>query len=269
MPSAEAPILELRQLTVRFPLRTGLLERGPRWRTALDDVSLVIRKGESLGVVGESGSGKTTLARAALRLIEPSAGAVRIAGEDVTTWSESRLRPLRRRAQMIFQDPGGSLNPRMSARDIVAEPLLVHRACTRREAFERATSLLDRCGLPADSARRRPHQFSGGQRQRIAIARAVALGPDLLVCDEPTSALDVSVQARILDLLEELRREHGLALLFISHDIAVVDRMCERIAVMKDGRVVETGLREQVLREPREAYTRALIDAVPRMPIGV
>lgn len=259
-------ILELRSVTVRYALRRGLFDRGPRVRTALDGVSLTIGAGESVGVVGESGSGKSTMARAAMRLIPIHSGSVLLEGRDITDTPERELRPLRRRVQMIFQDPGGSLDPRMTASDIVAEPLLAHRVLNARAARERARTLLERCGLRGDSASRRPHEFSGGQRQRIAIARAIALEPALLVCDEPTSALDVSVQARILDLLEELRRERGLALLFISHDIAVVERMCERIAVMRAGKIVEIGASARVLHEPAKPYTRALIEAVPRMP---
>lgn len=262
------PLLELRDATVRFPLRRGLFDGGPRERTALDRVSLRIGRGESVGVVGESGSGKSTLARAALRLIPLNAGSVRLDGTDITEMPEARLRPLRRKAQMIFQDPGGSLDPRMRAVDLVADPLLSHGVMGVRAARERAAALLPRCGLPPGSERRRAHEFSGGQRQRIAIARAVALEPALLVCDEPTSALDVSVQAKILELLEELRREHGLAMLFISHDIAVVERMCERIVVMRAGRIVEEGETRRVLRGAEQAYTRALIEAVPRMPSG-
>ncbi|MBL0921224.1 MAG: ABC transporter ATP-binding protein [Phycisphaerales bacterium] len=266
-PDTPAPILELRGATVRFRVRRGFLDTGPRERTALDGVDLRLGRGESVGVVGESGSGKSTLARAALRLIPLTAGRTLLDGVDVTGMPESRLRPLRRRVQMVFQDPGGSLDPRMSAADIVAEPLLAHGVETRRAARERARRLLERCGLPGASAARRPHEFSGGQRQRIAIARAIALEPAALVCDEPTSALDVSVQARILDLLEELRRERGLAMLFISHDIAVVERLCERAVVMRAGRIVEGGATGELLGSPTQAYTRELIAAAPRMPV--
>ena len=247
-----APLLSVESLTVRF----GAF-------VAVDGVSFAIRPGATLGLVGESGSGKTTAARAALRLIPHVSGRVVFAGREITAMSPRDLRRLRREVQFVFQDPAGSLNPRMRAGDLVAEPLIVHGVCDRAEARRRAVALLEHCGLPADAARRYPHEFSGGQRQRIGVARAVALRPRLLVCDEPTSALDVSVQSQILNLLIDLRREHGLTMLFISHDLAVVRHMCDEVAVMRGGRIIEHGACADVIERPREPYTRALLAAVP------
>jgi ABC-type glutathione transport system ATPase component len=215
-------------------------------------------------LVGESGCGKTTAGRAILRLIEPISGTVMLGDEDVASATPGRLRRLRREMQIVFQDPAGSLNPRMRIGEIVGEPLRVHGlARGRRELRVRAGELLARCGLPdAAVMDRYPHEFSGGQKQRIAIARSLATGPRLLVCDEPTSALDVSIQAQILNLLKDLRRDLGLSMLFISHDMGVVGHMCDRIAVMRAGRIVEMGASAEVISSPREAYTRELLAAV-------
>ncbi|HHN77148.1 MAG TPA: ABC transporter ATP-binding protein [Phycisphaerales bacterium] len=257
----QRPLLNVENLRVVFKGADG------RNNTAVDNVSFSLNRAETLGVVGESGSGKTTLGRAVLRLIEPDAGSVRFESTDILAASRGILRRLRRRMQIIFQDPASSLDPRMRVEEIIAEPMHIHRIVrSRAEARRAVIDLLDRCGLPRDAARRYPHQFSGGQRQRIAIARALALRPSFIVCDEPTSALDVSVQAQIINLLRDLQRSEGLAYLFISHDVAVVAHLCHRIAVMRRGRFVELGPRDRIINHPDHPYTRALLDAVPRLP---
>ncbi len=229
---------------------------------AVDDVSFELGAGETLGLVGESGSGKTTVGRAVLRLIPRTGGEIVFDGSDVGTLKGPSLKSFRRRAQIIFQDPGGSLDPRFRVWETVAEPLLVHGlARGRDELRSKAAAALERCGLDSGALDRYPHQFSGGQRQRVAIARALVLSPALVVCDEPTSALDVSVQAQVLNLLSDLQRELGMAYLFISHDLGVVGHMCHRIAVMRAGRIVEIGDRDEVLERPREPYTRSLLGA--------
>jgi ABC-type glutathione transport system ATPase component len=232
-------------------------------------VTFSLQRGETLGLVGESGSGKTTTGRAALRLIDAASGSVRLDEDDVLAATGAELRRLRRRMQIIFQDPGGAMNPRQRVWQIVSEPLLVQGVATKRsERRRRVAELLERCGLGAEALDRRPHEFSGGQRQRIVIARALALEPDLVVCDEPTSALDVSVQAQVLNLLRDLQRERGLAYLFISHDMGVVRHMCDRIAVMKDGQIVEQGDATQVVETPAHPYTKRLLASVPRLEAG-
>jgi ABC-type glutathione transport system ATPase component len=257
------PLLQVDDLRVRFP------RRGGGWFDAVRGVSFDLHRGQTLGLVGESGSGKTTTGRAALRLIDAAAGRVTLDGTDVLGARGETLRRLRRRMQIIFQDPGGAMNPRQRVWQIVSEPLLVQGvARSRDERRRRAGDLLDRCGLGAEALDRRPHEFSGGQRQRIVIARALALEPDLVVCDEPTSALDVSVQAQILNLLRDLQRERGLAYLFISHDMGVVRHMCDRIAVMKDGAIVEAGEAERIVEAPEEPYTKRLLASVPKLRIG-
>lgn len=259
----DSPLLELRDVRVRFRTR-GTTEN--KWFDAVRGVSLGVNRGRTMGLVGESGSGKSTLGRAALRLIDVHQGVIRFDGTDVLGCSPSELRALRRRMQIIFQDPGGAMNPRQRVWRIVSEPLFVQRVTTRRaELRTRAEALLERCGMPSDSADRRPHEFSGGQRQRIMIARALALEPDLVVCDEPTSALDVSVQAQILNLLRDLQQEHGLAYLFISHDMGVVRHMCDQIAVMKQGEIVERGDACCVIDTPEHPYTKSLLESVPRV----
>jgi peptide/nickel transport system ATP-binding protein len=230
---------------------------------AVDGVSFAIYEGETLGLVGESGCGKSTVGRLLLRLIEPSGGSIMVDGADVSQMSKAEMRPYRRQMQIIFQDPFSSLNPRMSAGDIVGEPLMVHGLARGKDRTERVAALFERVGLRPAQMRNFPHEFSGGQRQRICIARALGVGPKLIVADEPTSALDVSVQAQVLELLLELQQTLGLAYLFISHDMAVVERVSHRVAVMHAGRIVELGPRRAVLGDPRHPYTRTLLAAVP------
>jgi oligopeptide transport system ATP-binding protein len=259
------PLLEVRDLRVHFPVHRGVLGRVVDHIRAVDDVSFQLQKGQTLGVVGESGCGKTTLGRAVLRLIPATSGEIDFDGVSVLkTYGES-LRQLRRQMQIVFQDPAGSLNARMKVGEIVGEPLLVHKLASGKELKRKVAELLDRCGLPADAAERYPHQFSGGQKQRIGIARALSLRPKLIVCDEPTSALDVSVQSQILNLLKDLQEAFELSYIFISHDMAVVHHMCDRIAVMHQGRLVELGDAEQVISKPQHEYTQRLLDAVPDM----
>ncbi len=242
-----------------------LLRKPVRLVRAVQDVSLTVARGETLGLIGESGCGKSTLGRLLLRLHEPTAGSIRFDGQEIAALPEPALRPLRRRMQIIFQDPYASLNPRRTVREIVGLPLALHEKPQAAEREARVAAMLDRVGLARAHLDRYPHQFSGGQRQRIGIARALILKPDFVVCDEPVSALDVSVQAQVLALLRELRDEMGLTLLFISHDLAVVAHLAARIAVMYLGRVVEEGPRDAILRAPAHPYTRALLAAVPRL----
>ncbi|MFO0785891.1 MAG: ATP-binding cassette domain-containing protein [Phycisphaerales bacterium] len=265
---AKQALLSVRDLRTHFMPRSGWLGRGEVLK-AVDGVSFDIGPGETLGLVGESGCGKTTVGRTILRLVAQTSGEVRFVGRDVFAAGRAELRRLRREMQIVFQDPGGSLNPRMRVGAIVGEPLVVHRMVKKKAELERKVGeLLERCGMPASAAERFPHQFSGGQRQRIGIARALALGPRLLVCDEPTSALDVSVQAQILNLLKDLQRDFRLSCLFISHDMNVIGHMCDRIAVMWRGRIVEAGPRDDVLLRPSNDYTKRLLAAVPRVGFG-
>jgi len=257
------PILEVKDLQVHFPIRRGLLQRTVGHVKAVDGVSFTLNRGETLGLVGESGCGKTTAGRALLRLIPATGGTANFDGQDIFSLAPEAMRTLRRRIQIIFQDPGGSLNPRMRVGNIIGEPLLVHGLATGDQLRSRVDELLVRCGLWKQAADRYPHEFSGGQRQRIGIARALALDPDLIVCDEPTSALDVSIQSQILNLLKDLQDERGLSYLFISHDMAVIHHICHRIAVMREGQIVEMGTRDEVIRSPKQTYTKELLDAVP------
>ena len=261
---AGAKLLQVRDLEVHFPIRRGLFRRTVGQVRAVDGVSLEIEEGRTLALVGESGCGKTTTGKAILQLIEPTAGSVVFRGEELVGKTRAELRPRRAAMQIVFQDPYGSLNPRMRVLEILLEGMrslgIGGDDAARTQALER---ILADVGLPADALGRYPHEFSGGQRQRIAIARALAVGPRLIVCDEPTSALDVSVQAQILNLLRALQRKHGLAYLFITHNIAVVDYLAHEVAVMKDGVIVEHGVVDEVLRRPKHAYTRELLAAVP------
>jgi oligopeptide/dipeptide ABC transporter ATP-binding protein len=267
-----APLLVARDVVKRFPMPQPLLDRLARRpaRTlgALNGVSLAIGRGETLGLIGESGCGKSTFGRTVLNLHRADGGDVTFDGTRVSGLSDEAFRPYRRRMQIIFQDPYASLNPRHSVADIVGLPVRLHEGAGQREAEARAAAFLPRVGLSPDHLRRYPHQFSGGQRQRIGIARALILQPDFVVCDEPVSALDVSIQAQILELLLAFRREYGLTYLFISHDLAVVGRLADRIAVMYLGEIVETGPRDAVLHAPAHPYTQALLAAVPRLKGG-
>jgi ABC-type oligopeptide transport system ATPase subunit len=257
-------LLEVKNLKTWFPVRRGLLQRTVGNVKAVDDVSFFVRRGETLGLVGESGCGKTTVGRTILRLIPNSGGEVHFDGKDVLAAGALDLRKLRREMQIIFQDPGGSLNPRMRVGGIISEPLEVHGITkSEDETRERVGELLVKCGLWKQAADRYPHEFSGGQRQRIGIARALSLNPRLIVCDEPTSALDVSIQSQILNLLADLQQEMGLSYLFISHDMAVIHHICDRIAVMYNGKIVEEGTRDEIINAPKHEYTQALLSAVP------
>src|SRR4051812_20231510 len=257
-------LLDVSDLHVHFPVSSGVFQRVVGQVRAVDGISLRVGRGETLGLVGESGCGKTTTGRAVLRLIPATSGSVRFAGRDVLAAGGGELRRLRRQMQIIFQDPAGSLNPRMRIEAIVGEPLAVHGLVRGRDDLRaRVERLLERCGMPRAAADRYPHEFSGGQRQRIGIARALALEPRLIVCDEPTSALDVSIQAQIINLLSDLQSEFGLSYLFISHDMAVIQHVCRRIAVMYKGKIVEEGPREAILGNPQHRYTQSLLSAVP------
>jgi peptide/nickel transport system ATP-binding protein len=264
MTGGGGPLVELEHLKVYFPIRSGIvLDRHIGDVKAVDDVSLTIRRGETLGLVGESGCGKSTVGRAILRLYEPTDGRVLFDGQDVTHLSEAKLRPLRRRMQMVFQDPYASLNPRHSVGRIVGEPLRVHGLASRKQAHARVRELLGIVGLPQDAASRYPHEFSGGQRQRIGLARALALNPDFIVADEPVSALDVSIQAQIINLLESLQADFDLTYLFIAHDLAVVRHISDRIAVMYLGSIVEVSPADELYTAPLHPYTISLLSAVP------
>ncbi len=259
----EATVLEVNNLVTRFPIHKGMLKRLVARVHAVEDVSFTLRAGETLGLVGESGSGKSTIGRSVLKLVEPHSGRILFAGRDLMPLTRRHMRPMRRDLQMIFQDPYASLNPRMSVAELVTEPLIIHTALNTRERRDMAVELLARVRLPADSIDRYPHQFSGGQRQRICIARALSSKPRIIVADEAVSALDVSVQAEVIDLMQELQRQDGIAYLFISHDIAVIEKMSHRVAVLDQGRIVEIGGTDDVLQRPRHDYTRQLLDAVP------
>jgi oligopeptide/dipeptide ABC transporter ATP-binding protein len=260
-----APLLAVRDLFKHFPLRRGVLRRPADTVRAVDGVSLDLAAGETLGIVGESGCGKTTLGRLVLRLVEPTAGTIRFAGEDLLALDGAALRHKRREMQVIFQDPFGSLNPRLRVGAIVGEGLEVHGLARGAALRARVEQLLERVGLRADAYERYPHEFSGGQRQRIGIARALALEPRLIVADEPVSALDVSIQAQIINLLQDLQEEHGIAYLFIAHDLRVVEHISQRVAIMYLGRIVELADSQSLYANPRHPYTRVLLSAVPEI----
>ncbi len=258
------PLVALEHLKVYFPIKSGLvLDRHVGDIRAVDDISLTIARGETVGLVGESGCGKSTVGRTILRLYKPTAGRILFDGRDISQLSDNELRPLRRRMQMVFQDPYASLNPRHSVGRIVGEPLRSHGLATRREADARVRDLLHIVGLPTDTAGRYPHEFSGGQRQRIGLARALAVNPDFIVADEPVSALDVSIQAQIINLLETLQEEFDLTYLFIAHDLAVVRHISDRIAVMYLGWIVEVSPADELYENPLHPYTISLLSAVP------
>jgi peptide/nickel transport system ATP-binding protein len=260
----DAPVLlEVSGLTTHYPVRSPILRRAIGKVRAVDGVSFALRAGETLGLVGESGCGKSTVARSILRLVEPTGGTIRLNGEDITHLGKAGLRPHRRSMQIIFQDPFASLNPRMTAGDIVGEPLRVHHLAAGPLYRERVAKLFEQVGLRPDQMRNYPHQFSGGQRQRICIARALAVGPDLIVCDEPVSALDVSIQAQVINLLIDLQRRHDFSYLFIAHDLAVVAHISHRVAVMYLGRIVELADKSELFANPRHPYTQALLASVP------
>jgi peptide/nickel transport system ATP-binding protein len=259
-----APLLQVNDLKKHFPVRGGLFSRKSNWVYAVDGVSFEVERGETLSLVGESGCGKSTVGRAILRLFDITAGQVVLDGQRIDGLSPGGLRSMRRRVQVVFQDPFSSLNPRMRVRDILAEPIRnFGLAKSSAELEAKVAALMDTVRLPRDALGRRPHEFSGGQRQRIGIARALAAEPELIVCDEAVSALDVSVKAQIVNLLQDLQREFGLALLFISHDLAVVEHMTHRVAVMYLGKIVEMAPRQQIFTAPRHPYTKALLSAVP------
>ncbi|KRB51455.1 glutathione ABC transporter ATP-binding protein [Rhizobium sp. Root708] len=261
--AGERNVLEVGNLVARFDIKSGVLGRVTGRVHAVEDVSFDLKEGETLSLVGESGCGKSTTGRAVLRLIEPVSGSIRINGEDIRAMTPGMLTRQRRQMQMIFQDPYSSLNPRMRIGDAIAEPLIAHRLASKTEAIAKAVDLLERVGLNADMARRFPHEFSGGQRQRISIARALTLNPNLIVADEAVSALDVSIKAQVVNLMLELQESLKIAYLFISHDMAVVERVSHRVAVMYLGEIVEIGSREQIFASPQHAYTKRLLDAVP------
>ena len=262
--TAAQPMLDVRDLKTHFPVRRGLFGRTVGYVRAVDGVSFTLDAGKTLGLVGESGCGKTTTGRTILRLIPATAGEVRFDGRDVFALPSGEMRRLREDMQIIFQDPYGSLNPRMTVGGIVGEPLRVHNRARGRDLADRVADLLRRVGLSPDSRNRYPHEFSGGQRQRIGVARALALSPKLIICDEPVSALDVSIQAQILNLLERLQSELGLAYLFIAHDLAVVSHISDDVAVMYLGRIVEKGPSRQLYENPLHPYTKCLLSAIPR-----
>lgn len=258
-------LLTIRNLTTEYRARGGRMGLSTTCHRAVDDVSLSIAAGETLGLVGESGCGKTTLARTILRLATPTRGSIHFDGIDVLRAAGAALRRMRRTLQVVFQDPTGSLNPRMKVGGIIAEPLLIHRMARGRDLENRVATLLEQVGLSTGHAARYPHELSGGQRQRVGIARAIATGPKLIICDEPVSALDVSIQSQIINLLRDLQRDMGVAYLFIAHNLAVVRHIADRVAVMHTGRIVELAKPDAIFDRPQHPYTASLLAAVPRL----
>ena len=265
MTAPERPnLLEVSGLKKHFPIEAGVLRRTVGWVKAVDEVSFTIRRGETLGLVGESGCGKSTTGRLLMRLIRPTSGRIIFEGRDITSLAGRDLRFVRRNMQMVFQDPYASLDPRMTVEDTVSEPLIIHRmAANEKERRRRVVEVLDSVGLKSEHLKRYPHEFSGGQRQRIVIARALAIGPKLVVADEPVSALDVSIRAQVINLMADLRRDFGLTYLFISHDLSVVKHISDRVVVMYLGKLVELAEKKELFAHPLHPYTRALLAAVP------
>jgi len=260
---AETPLLAVKHLKKHFPIKGGVFSKTVGYVYAVDDINFTLEKGETLGLVGESGCGKSTTGRTILRLIEPTDGTIYFEGQDITNLDKGAMRALRREMQIIFQDPYASLNPRMTVGSIIGEPLEIHKIAKGSEKEERVASLLQKVGLRAEDMRKYPHEFSGGQRQRIGIARALALNPKLIVCDEPVSALDVSIQAQVINLLEDLQAEFGLSYLFIAHNLNVVEHISNRVAVMYLGQIVELASDQELYKNPQHPYTEALLSAVP------
>jgi oligopeptide transport system ATP-binding protein len=260
---AQETLLEIKHLKKHFPIKGGVFSKTIGYVYAVDDISFTLNRGETLGLVGESGCGKSTTGRTILRLIEPTAGEIYFEEQSITTLDKGNMRALRREMQIIFQDPYASLNPRMTVGSIIGEPLEIHKIAKGAEKEERVASLLEKVGLRAEDMRKYPHEFSGGQRQRIGIARALALNPKLIVCDEPVSALDVSIQAQVINLLDDLQKELGLSYLFIAHNLNVVEHISDRVAVMYLGKIVELASDTDLYSNPQHPYTEALLSAVP------